>query len=140
MAHGAAKPLDNQFPTSLKGKPHAHSSLVSRHSDSADHPDPAAALTAQPVRAAIRRYISLFTFNSGGFRGQKTKTAERSVPRHAQGRLLRRKQDSQDPSENGQGGTVEGFESSVRQAREGNPWSSEAASADIWHPRQACPG
>jgi FliP family len=30
----------------LKGKSHAHSSLVGRHSDSPDHPDPAAALIA----------------------------------------------------------------------------------------------
>jgi ferritin-like metal-binding protein YciE len=55
MAHGAAKPFDNQFHTSLKGKPHAHSSLVNRHSDSADHPDPVAALAAQPIPAAIRQ-------------------------------------------------------------------------------------
>jgi ferritin-like metal-binding protein YciE len=32
----------------VKGKPHAHSSLVGRHSDSPDHPDSAAALNAQP--------------------------------------------------------------------------------------------
>jgi hypothetical protein len=32
----------------VKGKPHAHSSLVGRHSDSPDHPDLAAALSTQP--------------------------------------------------------------------------------------------
>jgi hypothetical protein len=32
----------------LKGKPHAHSPLVGRHSDSPDHPDLVAALNAQP--------------------------------------------------------------------------------------------
>jgi Domain of unknown function (DUF892) len=35
-------------PSSVKGKPHAHSSLVGRHSDSLDHPDLAAALSTQP--------------------------------------------------------------------------------------------
>jgi ferritin-like metal-binding protein YciE len=35
-------------PSSVKGKPHAHSSLVGRHSDSLDHPDLAAALSRQP--------------------------------------------------------------------------------------------
>jgi hypothetical protein len=36
------------IPQSLKGKSHAHSSLVGRHSDSPDHPDLVAALSAQP--------------------------------------------------------------------------------------------
>jgi ferritin-like metal-binding protein YciE len=34
-------------PSSVKGKPHAHSPLVGRYSDSPDHPDHAAALKAQ---------------------------------------------------------------------------------------------
>jgi ferritin-like metal-binding protein YciE len=36
------------IPSSVKGKPHAHSSLVGRHSDSPDHPDLTAALSTQP--------------------------------------------------------------------------------------------
>jgi ferritin-like metal-binding protein YciE len=36
------------IPSSVKGKPHAHSSLVGRHSDSPHHPDLATALSTQP--------------------------------------------------------------------------------------------
>jgi ferritin-like metal-binding protein YciE len=45
-------------------KTHAHSSLAGRHSDSPDHPDPVAALTAQPNPAASRRRTSPFHFST----------------------------------------------------------------------------
>ncbi len=73
------------FPSSVKGKSHAHSPLVGRHSDSPDHPDHAAAVstTREPPRP-----------KAGDFR-------------HAQGCLLRREQDSRDVAENGKGRAVE---------------------------------
>ena len=40
-------------PQTLKGKSHAHSALVDRNPDSADHPDPAAALDAQPAKSPL---------------------------------------------------------------------------------------
>jgi hypothetical protein len=53
--HGAGEPSDN--PTSSKGKLHAHSSLVSRHSDSPHHIDPAAALNAPAIIPAEQAKI-----------------------------------------------------------------------------------
>jgi hypothetical protein len=48
----------------VKGKSHAHSSLVDRYSDSPDHPDPAAALIAASEKKSPAAMAGDFTENT----------------------------------------------------------------------------
>src|SRR3981189_2093269 len=70
-------------------------------------------------------------FIGGDHDGQKAEIAERPFSRHAQGRLLRRKQDPQNAAENGEGRTVERPEGSLPQAREGSPRPGQAARTGV---------